>query len=171
MFAEMGAEVVSADEAGHAVLEPGGAAYAAVARRWPDAVAGGRIDRSALAAIVFAEAAELRALEEMTHPHIRRLVESRVAEAARPVVMVEIPLIGDFLGPGWGRVVVDAPDEVRLSRLLEQGMERGDAERRMAAQPSRSRWLGAADLVVDNAGDLDHLAEECRLAWEWIAPV
>ena len=38
IFAALGAEIVSADEMGHRVLEPGGEAYEAVASRWPDVV-------------------------------------------------------------------------------------------------------------------------------------
>jgi len=65
-------------------------------------------------------------------------------------------------------VVVDAPDEVRLARLIARGMEDGDAARRMAAQPSRAEWLARADLVVDNGAGLGHLDAECRRAWQVI---
>ncbi len=125
------------------MLEPGGEAAGAVAARWPGVVVGGRIDRSALAAVVFADAAARAELEAITHPAIARLLAAQVAEAAGEVVLVEMPLPIDLLGPGWRWVVVDAPDEVRLARLVARGMEAGDAARRMAAQPSRADWLRA----------------------------
>lgn len=164
-FAALGAEVLSADRAAHAVLEPGGAAAAAVAARWPEALVAGRIDRPTLAGIVFADPAERIALEEITHPAIGRLLAAQVAGAGAGVVLVEMPLPIDLLGPGWRWVVVDAPDEVRRARLLARGMEAGEAARRMAAQPSRAEWLLRADLVVDNGAGLDHLERECRRAW------
>lgn len=169
VFAALGAKVLSADRAAHAVLEPGGAAAAAVASRWPEALLAGRIDRTTLAGIVFADPAERIALEEITHPAIGRLLAAQVAGVDAGVVLVEMPLPIDLLGPGWRWVVVDAPDEVRRARLLGRGMEAGEAARRMAAQPSRAEWLEWADLVVDNGAGLDHLEQECRRAWQVLA--
>jgi len=165
LFAAMGAAVLSADRAAHSVLEPGQAAAAAAAHRWPDTLVAGRIDRARLAVIVFSDAAARRELEEITHPAIARLLSEQVAGSRAEVVLVEMPLPVDLLGPGWPWVVVDAPDEVRLARLLGRGMSAGDAARRMAAQPSREVWLQRADLVLDNGAGFDHLEAECRWAW------
>ena len=51
-------------------------------------------------------------------------------------------------------IVVDADDEIRVRRAMQQGMDEADVGRRMASQPSRAEWLAAADLVVPNHGDL-----------------
>ena len=167
IFASLGAAVFSADTAAHAVLEPGGAAFAAVAERWPQCVVGGRIDRGALAEIVFGDAAARAALEEITHPAIARLLAEWVsAVPASPAALVEMPLPIDLLGPGWCWVVVDAPDEVRRSRLVGRWMTPAETARRMAAQPSREEWLEKADLVVDNGAGPDRLELECRRAWQ-----
>lgn len=174
VFAGLGAVVLSADRAAHTVLEAGGEAASAVAERWPGVVEDGRIDRSALAAVVFADPAARADLEDITHPAIARLLAAQVADAAGEVILVEMPLPIPLLGPGWPWVVVDAPDAVRLARLIARGMEFEDAVRRMAAQPSRAEWLARADLVVDNGAGLGHLDAECRLAWDivlgWVSP-
>jgi len=166
LFASWGAQVFSADAAAHAVLEPGGVAAAAVAARWPGVVAAGSIDRRALAEVVFADAGERAVLEAITHPAIGRLLRAWVAPVTEGVVLVEMPLPVDLLGPGWRWVVVDAPDDVRLSRLTARGMTEADARRRMAVQPSREEWRRRADLVVDNGSGFEHLDEECRRAWQ-----
>jgi dephospho-CoA kinase len=168
VFSLLGAAVLSADRAAHRVLEPGGPAAAAVAARWPAAVAEGRIDRPRLAAIVFRDAAARAELESLTHPAIARLLAAEVAAAGSRVVVVEMPLPTDLLGTGWRWVVVDADDGVRLARLVARGMSREEAVRRMEAQPSRAQWLARAHLVVDNREDLAHLEAECRRAWEVI---
>ncbi len=157
MLAEAGAYVIDADEVGHRVLEPSGAAYAAVVERWPQVVADGVIDRPALGRIVFADPGELAALESITHPAIRSVISDRIAASEAPLVVVEVPLLTHFLGEGWLRVVVDAPDEERRRRLIARGMTPADVDARMAAQPARHRWLEAADIVVDNSGTLDDL--------------
>jgi len=165
LLSSLGAAVLSADRAAHRVLEPDGPAAAAVSARWPAAVVDGRIDRRALAGIVFRDGAALAELELLTHPAIARLLGEEVAGVDAPVIVVEMPLPMDLLGPGWRWVVVDAPDEVRLARLEARGMSRKEAVRRMGAQPTRDEWLARAELVVDNGGDLAHLEAECRWAW------
>lgn len=169
-FESLGAVVISADQVGHLVIAPDGEAFDAVARRFPLALVDGEIDRSVLASQVFGDPSELAALEAITHPAIRRRVVDLLPEDDA-VALVEVPLISDFLGPGWGRIVVDAPVPVRLQRLLLRGMTRVDAEARMDAQPTRGEWLEAADLVIDNRGDLASLEGECRAVWGRITSV
>jgi dephospho-CoA kinase len=169
IFGGLGAQVVSADDEGHAVLEPDGEAFSAVSERWPGVVADRSIDRSALAAIVFADAGELAALEAMTHPAIRSRILAAIDASRAETVCIETP-IPAFLPPEWPRVVVDAPDVVRVDRLLGRGMGPGDIVARMEAQPSRGEWLALADLVVDNSGDFQALEAECRLVWNELLP-
>lgn len=165
VFADLGADVISADEAGHAVLLPDGEAFAAVSARWPATVTGGAIDRGALASIVFADPTELAELETMTHPAIRARILAAVAASTAGVAVIETP-IPAFMPADWPRVVVDAPDGLRVERLLDRGMGRDDIAARMAVQPTRGEWLAMADLVVDNSGDLPALAGQCRRVWE-----
>ena len=159
---ERGIHVIDADLVGHEVLA--GPASAMVAERWPDAVRDGRIDRAALARIVFSAPARLHELEEMVHPLIRRRIREEAGAIDAPVV-VEVPLPGDFLGPGWHRVVLDAPDRVRIERLLGRGMPAGEIVRRMAAQPTREEWLRDADEVIDNSGSIEELAGALAAWW------
>lgn len=165
-LAERGWEIISADQIGHAVLQPGGAAFTAVADRWPEVLVDGRIDRRALGRIVFDNPAALAELEAFTHPAIRAVIAERLAAHPSRAVL-EIPLLTDWL-PGWPRVVVDAPDSLRRERLILRGMEEREIDARMAAQPSRDEWRKAADFVVDNglAGDL---GEELDRLEAWVA--
>ena len=170
IFEALGARDVSSDRLGHAVIAPEGPAFAAAAARFPNAVIGGEIDRPTLAGLVFSDPEELHALEEITHPAIRAAIDQAI-EGERGVVLVEVPLITDFFGPEWKRIVVDAPTEIRVRRLLDRGMTQGDIDARMAAQPTRAEWLAVADLVVDNRKDLTALEQECRAVWGRITTV
>ncbi len=166
VFVSLGAVVVSADDAGHRVLGPGGAAEAAVGARWPDAVVDGVIDRRALGRLVFGEQQGLRELEAITHPAISEAIGAEVeAAAGAPLILVEAPLPIDVLGAGWPRVVVDAPEDVRIFRLRLRGMEPDEIAGRMAVQPFREEWLALADYVIDNSGGPDELTAECRRVW------
>ena len=148
--------VIEADRIGHAVLEHDGPAHEAVAERWPEVMKDGVIDRSRLGQIVFNDLAQLRQLESMTHPHIRHRILELASTAEH--VAVELPLLPEFLGPDWVSIFVDTPEPLRRSRLRDRGLSDEQISARMAAQPSRDRWLEAADHVVDNGGSLEQLA-------------
>ena len=66
-------------------------------------------------------------------------------------------------------VVVDAPTDIALERLLSQrGMDRADAEARIRAQISREERAEGADFVLENAGDRAALESEVARLWEWL---
>jgi dephospho-CoA kinase len=84
------------------------------------------------------------------------------------VVVYEIPLLAESRRVrDWDLVVVvDAPDEVRVERLVGRGLTEADARRRMAAQADRESRLALADVVVDNSAGPDQLAAAVDSLWE-----
>jgi dephospho-CoA kinase len=171
-----GAAVVDADAISREIMEPGGLAYGPVIERFgPGIVQGdGRIDRPALAALVFGDPAALADLNGLTHPAIGRLMAERTEQAAATaaIVVLDIPLLNiatrDRFQLG-AIVVVDAPEEVAISRLVEQrGFTDSDARARVAAQISRQERCGLADLIIDNRGDRAALEAEMDRAWAWL---
>ncbi len=162
---ELGAAVIEADVIGHEVLEVGGAAHDAVAQRWPTVVTDGLIDRSALAEIVFADMAQLRALEAITHPAIAKEISRLVSAARTPVVAVELPIRSGVAGPGWIRVIVEAPEDIRVQRAVARGGAAADVLRRVAAQPSDDEWRAEADHVVTNNGTKAELIGAVDALW------
>ena len=154
MFEGLGIWTLDADSVGSRDFWAG-PGLSEVAERWPEVVVNGEINRKALARIVFADLEALAELEAITHPLIFSRIESYV-ETVDGIAVVEAPLIGGF--GGWPRVVVDAFRRQSASkRAVGRGMDTGDVSRRMAAQPSRSRWLANADLVIPNHGSIDAL--------------
>jgi dephospho-CoA kinase len=64
-------------------------------------------------------------------------------------------------------VVVDAPEETQLDRLVaRRGMTEEDARARMAAQASREERRAVATHVIDNSGTLDDLKTQVDALWE-----
>jgi dephospho-CoA kinase len=173
LLVERGAVLIDADRIAREVVAPGGAAYQPLIDRFgPDIVAAdGTLDRAALAAVAFADEESLAALNAITHPAISVvMLERRDAELETDhVVVLDIPLLKpvhrELLALACV-VVVDTPVEVALDRLMSQrGFSRQDAEARMAAQPSRQERLEGADIVIDNAGDLDSLSAAVDAGW------
>ena len=166
---DLGAVTIDADEVGHAVLEPGGSAFAAVAARWPQVVSEGRIDRARLGGIVFADREALAELEELTHPAIGRELRRLINDAGRAVVVVEVSVPKDLVGTGWlHTIVADLPTEERTRRLIARGMDPDDVERRMAAQPSREAWRARGRWVVSTSGSRADVTERVRRLWEHV---
>ena len=170
VFESLGAIVLSGDDAGREVLGVGTPETAAVLQRWPEvALPEGVIDRRALGALVFADAAQLAELEAITAPGIKSRLSAEVDRHPDSVVLVEMPVLRDLVGRGWPWIVVDAPDPVRFERAVARGlMDEAAVRNVMARQPPRGEWLAAADWVIDNSGDRAALVEQCHRVWQAI---
>lgn len=172
LLADRGAVVVDADAIARAIVEPGEPALEEIRAEFGDEVvlADGRLDRAGLAAIVFDDPHALARLNAITHPRIAaRSAEILAAAPSDAVVVYDMPLLVEQ-GPGalegWDAiVVVDADTDIRLSRLANRGVERQDAERRMAAQATREQRVSVADYVIDNSGDPEALAKAVDDLW------
>jgi dephospho-CoA kinase len=168
-MAERGAVVIDVDAIGRDLLEPGGTAAADVIERFGERVVDGegRIDRARLAKVVFSDREALAALEDISHPAINTEIDRRLdAMHDDALVVLDMAiLVGSRLGrdlpSGRGYdtvVVVEAPEEIRLARLVDiRGMPEADARARIAAQPRDVDRHAVADHIVVNDGDLDAL--------------
>ncbi|MCL4422077.1 MAG: dephospho-CoA kinase [Actinobacteria bacterium] len=189
MLAERGAKILDADLIAHEVLEPGGAAYELVVKRFGDGIlaADGTIERPELASLVFADPTARADLEAIVHPAVgaemaRRLFGQR---SSGEVVVLDVPLLveaklarqrtgsrdypGADLLASSGVVVVDAPEELARKRLMSsRGMTAAQVDARMAAQASRAQRLKVADFVIDNSGSFEELESQVDQAWEWM---
>ncbi len=162
-LARRGAVIIDADDLAREVVEPGTPELAAIVRRFGGGVlADGRLDRAALAKIVFADPRARRDLEEIIHPAVRR--RAAELEAALPHTAVIVHVIPLLVETGQQSdfdlcVVVDVDHETQLARLMARGpMSREEAESRIAAQATREQRLTAADIVVNNVGTIGELA-------------
>ena len=161
-FARLGATVVEADRIGHALLEPGGFAYDAVAERWSEVLVDGLIERGRLAAIVFSDGDSLSELEEITHPEIIRQIHDTATVAGN--LVVEVPVMIDLDGE-WVNVLVTAPRETRRARALARGGAPSDVGARMDRQPRRAAWMDWAEEVIENDGTIEDLNRKVDVLW------
>lgn len=172
MLADRGAVVVDADAIAREIVEPGQPALAEIRDAFgSDVITGeGSLDRARLAEVVFADPEALARLNAITHPRIAQRSADLLASAPGDAVVVyDMPLLveqgGDALR-GWDRiVVVDAPDDLRLERVVARGLDREDARRRLAAQATREERLAVADVILDNSGDLAALESAVDGLW------
>ena len=164
-FARHGARVIAGDQLGQAALRDPDI-RARVVSRWGQGVleANGEIDRRRLAAIVFADPAQRKALEAITHPWIRQRIHAEVEEARRdPAVTLIVLDAAVMLEAGWNEicdylVFIEAPRAVRLERVARQrGWSEREVEARERAQLPLTEKAVRADHVLDNSASLEHL--------------
>jgi dephospho-CoA kinase len=125
-----------------------------------------------VAAIVFGDDGARARLNGIVHPLIGERVFAKLAEyeAEDPdgILINDVPLIAES---GVAEryqviVVVDAPVETQLDRLVNQrGMTREAAQARIDVQASREQRLALATYVIVNDGDLDSLQAQIERVW------
>lgn len=171
-LAELGATVVDADLISREVVEPGEPALADLGEAFDGVLReDGTLDRGELARQAFASPEGTATLNAITHPRIRERTARRFREAAEAGVaylVYDMPLLieNGEADKVQTVLVVDAPDELRLQRLVEQrGLDEQDARRRIAAQIDRATRLAAADTVLDNSGTREELLAQVDAFW------
>jgi dephospho-CoA kinase len=176
VWRRMGATVADADELARRAVEPGSPALAAIAEAWgPAVVRGGELDRAALRRIVFANPDARARLEAIVHPAVAALRDDvyREAEArGETVAVADIPLLFEAgLAEDFDVVVlVEAPEEVRLERLVrDRGLDPEEARRMIAAQMPSELKHARADHVIPNTGTTGDLEDRARTLWRTLA--
>jgi len=169
-LARRGAVIIDADQLAREVVEPGTPGLAQIVARFGNRVLiDGRLDRAALAKIVFADPQVRQELESIIHPAVRR--RAAELEAAAPLRSIVVHVIPLLVETGQAAnfdvvVVVDVGSETQLDRLLARAeLSAEEARSRIAAQANRAQRLAAADVVLDNNRSLVELQAQLDDLW------
>ncbi|MGJ7457324.1 dephospho-CoA kinase [Halomonas sp. MA07-2] len=161
-FAALGAPWVDADDVAREVVEPGEPALEEIAARYSRDGGSlvlnddGTLNRRALREIVFADPAERRWLESVTHPRIRaRLIEhlARLEATGAPYVLLVSPLLFES---GQNKMadrtlVIDVPEALQIERTAARDdVDEAQARAIVAAQMPRAERLARTDDVLNN---------------------
>ncbi len=168
IFRAKGCFVHSADRAAHALIAPGGAAFAPVLARFGDGILDpdGTIDRKKLGRIVFADPDSRKALDAIVHPAVieetRRLMAEVAAGGRHALFVTEAALT---IEAGFARfydrvVVVTCAEEIRVRRLMARdGIGRDEALLKISSQMPQARKAARADYVIDASGSMAETVE------------
>ncbi|RDB42132.1 dephospho-CoA kinase [Halomonas sp. DQ26W] len=164
-FAALGAPWVDADDVAREVVEPGEPALAEIAERYsreegrPVLQEDGSLNRRALREIVFADPAERKWLESVTHPRIRQRIVAhleRLQAEGAPYVLLVSPLLFESGQSEMADrcLVIDVPESLQIARTAARDdVDEDQARAIVAAQMPRAERLARADDVIDNGGD------------------
>jgi dephospho-CoA kinase len=168
-----GIPVIDADLLAREATAPGSPAFDAIVARWGAGMraSDGSLDRAALRHIVFASAAERAALNAIVHPLVEARRSALLAAARKRgdrVQVCDIPLLFEA---GLTKrvdviVLVDAPRELRLARLMrDRKLDQAEAIAMIDAQMPAEEKRARSDYVIDNDGTLDVLRTHVDDMW------
>lgn len=197
MLAAHGAIVLSSDEMGRVMMQPGQAVFTEIVDRFGPSILkpDGTLNRHALAHLAFdANNPRIEELNAIIHPAVITAQAEKVAEIARTqphaIVVVESALIFSTKHTpkgGWRSrfdciVLVNAPDDIKIDRFIQRAASanapgsantahlRDDARRRLEAQ----RGTIPADIpsyTIENNGALAELESNVETLWRQLVRI
>ncbi len=176
LFAQWGAVVTDADQIVRDLQQPGTPVFQALLARFGKTILTGEgtLDREVLRRIVLEDADARRDLNRLIHPAVagqREALEATARRAGAKVIVHDIPLLFEATDPSTFDliVLVDAPAEVRRSRLMRfRGISEEDADRLMTWQQPSDEKREASHIIIENDGDFSTLQRRTREAWNQI---
>lgn len=176
LFAQRGATVIDADAISRSLMEPGQQVLADVVATFGDHLLddSGRLERQALANMVFNDETARERLNAIVHPAVRAESQRQreaalAADAEHAVIIQDIPLLVETGQADQfdGVIVVETDHAVRLHRLVEtRGMDTADANARMAAQATDAQRRAVADWIIENSGSLADTEAQVAKVWD-----
>ncbi|MCO4760620.1 MAG: dephospho-CoA kinase [Myxococcales bacterium] len=173
LLARHGATIVDADQVARDVVASGSSGLSAVLDRFghdlrlPD----GGLDRKKLGALVFADPAALKALEQLLHPLIRTEIDQQISAAVTrgdALVVIDAALLVEMslhLRCDDVIVVHCGPALQRQRMMARDGMTEVAANQRLAAQATDAERLAVADHAIDNRTGLQELEQQVTTLW------
>ena len=175
MFEKLGCYTIDADELSREVMAKGGGAYDAVVSEFGAQILdnSGEIDRKGLKAIVFADDAKRKTLEQIVHPAIFDAEKKKIGQIkgrdndaiilTQAALSVETGSYKRF----QALIVVYTDEQTQLERLLHRdGIDEATAKRIMQSQMPIDEKVKYADYVVDNSGKIDDTRKDVERVFE-----
>ena len=175
MLEERGAVVLDADEFARRAVAAGTPGFRHVVETFGRRVVAedGEIDRARLARMVFAEPQDRERLEAIVHPEVARLLHEELQpyrDTDRVVVYAVPLLVENGLQSMFDEVVVvTAPEDLRVERLMARGMAEDDARARIRAQLTDDEREAVATHVLRNDSSVEGLERQVDELWAELA--
>lgn len=174
MFTDLGAKVIDADKIAHQLMMPGAPCYQPVVKMFgSDILRGKRIDRKKVAECVFSDVKQLRRLERIIHPQVRKEILAKIKQyrshKKKTVVVIDIPLLFETKLDSCVdmSIVVKANKAIHIARSTKLlGITKAEAERRTNAQMPLRKKIRLADMIIDNGKTLNQTNKQVKRIWE-----
>jgi dephospho-CoA kinase len=169
-----GGIIVSGDRIGKEVLEKNPQVLKRLVKVFGKQILirNGKLNRRKLGSLAFASEKNQKKLNRIIHPQLlkelrRKIAQARKSETDEKFLVVDAALISE-----WGlekeldmTVLVASPVKLRFKRLINQGLNRKEAQDRIRRQLSDAQRRRKADYVIKNDGSLKRLRQRALLLW------
>ena len=169
LLAERGLLVLDADEISRSVTGPMGRAMPEIAATFGNKVvsSNGALNRKAMSNIAFSDKKKLDELSSIIHRHVFEQIDETLTkekEKGTKCVVLDVPIpvnkFRELCNQIW---VVTCDKDVSLARLQKRGMEKEEAERRIAVQMTDDEYCELGDHSIDNSWDLEDLKDKVEV--------
>lgn len=156
----LGFNTFSCDEYNAYLLQKGNEGYLLIKENFPEVFDGEELNKSKLSSIVFKDLKLRKKLESLLHPLI--INEMDRLSAFCDIYFAEVPLLFESgLESHFDKTLLITVDEdLAIDRLINRGLKKDEAIRRMSAQMSVSEKKKRADEIIYNNSDLNSLYKE-----------
>lgn len=162
---EKGYAIVDADQIAREIVEPGSPVLSQMVQAFGADILyeNGALDRKRLGSIVFSDEEKKRILDGITHGEIESRIKESIRSFTGEVLILDVPLLFEagmerYADEVW---VVDAEDEVRISRVMDRdGFTSEEVRSRMKKQMSREEKRRRGDRVLSNSGSREKLYDQ-----------
>ncbi len=173
-LAELGAVILDADKVGHEAFKPDTEAWREVVATFGRQILtpSGEVDRKKLGEIVFNDPESLSKLNQIMHPRMYDMMKAQIEEYRRQGVDVVVLEAAVLIEANWTPLVDEvwvtvAPEATVLKRLTEQRrLDEAQTLARIRSQLPQQERIKHADVVINNAGELDKVKTKVKELWE-----
>jgi len=170
-FASLGVPIIDADKIAKNLLLKGAPLLKALKQRFGNDIftESDELDRKKLGAIVFNSPDDLEWLNQLTHPLVRKEIQSQLDQVDDDYVIIDVPLLVDKNGkiPSYLRrlidrvLVVSISNELQRERLCSRDqITQEQANSIISNQSTLAQKLQHADDIVDNNGSFEQLESQ-----------
>lgn len=165
-LADKGLVVIDADEISRQVTDVGGIAVPAIEEVFGKRSVkdDGSLNRKYVSGVVFKDKTKLDVLSTIIHKYVLDKMESdiqRYREKGVKCVVLDVPIpVNRFVAMCNQIWVVTCDDDIRLSRLEGRGMDREDAQRRIAMQMTNDEYISLGEFSIDNSGSMEDTVKQ-----------
>lgn len=171
MASHYDAVVVQADRIGHLLMQPGGVCYQPVIKLLGTSIikADQLLDRSKIAAIVYADKRQLLQLNEIIHPavktYIKKKIEQQRACGTRYFLIEAALLLEDHYDQICDEIwYIYAKEEIRRDRLKKsRGYSDSKIDQILASQLTEEEFRQRCDVTLNNSDTLEETIKQIEL--------
>ncbi|ACN99105.1 dephospho-CoA kinase [Sulfurihydrogenibium azorense Az-Fu1] len=162
---DLGCFVIDADKVVHSLYEDK-KVLEEVKNHFPEAFEEDKLDKKKLANIIFSNPEKRKILESIIHPKVDQRIKEWLKEVKEKnpdaIAIVSVPLMietGSY--KNYEKVIlIYAPKELQLERLLKKGFTKEEALSRINAQMDIEEKKEYATYIVENTGSIEEFKKK-----------